>query len=69
MKKLWSGDDSTLENWCEIARLAFGEDSAAVKHLKARIEVEGPGAEVTEEMSQMNLLLATLNDHPELLVK
>lgn len=67
MKKLWSGDDSTLEAWREIARLAFGEESAAVKYLDKRIEQEGPGAEVTEDMSQMNLLLATIHDHPETL--
>ncbi|QOC57907.1 hypothetical protein phiK7B1_052 [Pseudomonas phage phiK7B1] len=69
MKKLWSGDDSTLEAWREIARLAFGEESAAVKYLDGRIEQEGPGAEVTEEMSEMNLLLATIHDHPETLDK
>lgn len=67
MKKLWSGDDSTLEAWREIARLAFGEESAAVKYLDDRIVQEGPGAEVTEDMSEMNLLLATIHDHPETL--
>lgn len=69
MKKLWSGDDSTLENWREIARLAFGEDSAAVKYLDQKIEQEGPGAEVLADMGQMNLLLATIHDHPETLAK
>lgn len=69
MKKLWSGDDSTLEAWREIARLAFGEDSAAVKYIDSKIEVEGPQAEVLDDMSGMNLLLATIHDHPELLDK
>jgi hypothetical protein len=69
MKKLWSGDDSTLKEWREIARLAFGEESAAVKYLDMKIAEHGPGAEVTEDMNAMNLLLATLNDHPELLDK
>jgi|UniRef100_A0AAU6W1I5 hypothetical protein len=67
MKKLWSGDDSTLEAWREIARLAFGEDSAAVKYLDRKIEEQGPGEEVIADMSQMNLLLATIHDHPEML--
>lgn len=67
MQKLWSGDESTLENWREIARLAFGEESAAVKYLDMKILVDGPHAEVIADMSQMNLLLATIHDHPEML--
>ena len=69
MKKLWSGDDSTLGNWREVARLAFGEESAAVVYLDRKIAEQGPNEEVIADMSQMNLLLATIHDHPEMLDK
>ncbi|MEG0063014.1 MAG: hypothetical protein RR740_00275 [Pseudomonas sp.] len=63
---LRSGEPSTLENWREIARLAFGDDSTPVKYLDSEIKVHGPKFPVFSSEASQNLLLATLQDHPEL---
>lgn len=63
--ELSNGMDSNNENWREFARLAFGDDSAAVKYMDTRIERDGPTHHVREAEPVMKLLLATIHDHPE----
>jgi hypothetical protein len=68
-KKLSNGMKSTNENWREFARLAFGDDSAAVKYMDGRIARGGSNASVREDEPVMKLLLATIHDHPEALAQ
>lgn len=63
---LRSGLPSTLENWREIARLAFGDESTPVKYLDSEIAIHGKTFPVFSSEAAQNLLLATLQDHPEL---
>lgn len=66
---LRSGEPSTLENWREIARLAFGDESTPVAYLDSEIAVHGKTFPVFSSEAAQNLLLATLQDHPELFKK
>ncbi len=62
--KMSNGQDYTLANWLELTRIAFGDESGAVRWLKG--EVERLGEDYSPEMKEgaMKLLLATLHDHP-----
>lgn len=52
MKKLSTGQDSTLGNWRALAAVTFGEDSAATKFLDEKISNEGANAEVVADEGQ-----------------
>ncbi len=63
MKKLSTGDDSTLGSYLKMSKMFFGEDSGAVKFLESKIE-ESPNRENEEvivEEGQMIYLLSTQN--------
>lgn len=62
---LSNGMKSTNGNWREFARLAFGDESAAVKYMDHRIGLTSENNTVRETEPVMRLLLATINDHPE----
>jgi hypothetical protein len=62
MRKLSTGDDSTLGNYRELSALVFGEDSPATKFIDQKI-VESPNGaeeEVIVDESQMLYLLGSL---------
>lgn len=50
MKKLSTGEDSTLGNYLKLAKLVFGENGNAVKFLEAKI-AESPNGEAEEVIS------------------
>ena len=58
-----NGQAYTLENWREIARLAFGDKSPAVEYIDKEIDHMGPTYEPELDEPAMNLLLATIDDH------
>lgn len=61
MKKLSTGDDSTLGNYRKLSLAIFGEDSPQVRFLEKEIEESGsPYAEVIQDESQMLLLLGSM---------
>ena len=63
MKKLSTGDDSTLGSYLKMSKSFFGEDSGAVKFLESKIE-ESPNRENEEvivDEGQMIYLLSTQN--------
>ncbi len=57
MKKLSTGQDSTLKNYKELAETFFGEDSAAVKFLDEKIQQHGEDEQVLADERQMIQLL------------
>jgi hypothetical protein len=59
MKKLSTGEDSTLGNYRKLSVAFFGEDSGAVKFLDAKIAEQGEDEEVVADEGQMVYLLAT----------
>lgn len=60
MKKLSTGDDSTLGNYRKLSVAFFGEDSGAVKFLDEKIaeSPNGEGEEVIADEGQMVMMLA-----------
>lgn len=62
MRKLSTGDDSTLGNYRKLAVLFFGEGNKAVKYLDEKIAESPDGAdeEVIADESQMVYLLGTM---------
>ena len=58
MKKLSTGDDSTLGNYRKLAAVFFGEDSGGVKYLDKKIAEQGEEEEVVADEGQMIYLLA-----------
>lgn len=62
MKKLSTGDDSTLGNWLKLAKAAFGEDSEPVRMLENKIKESpnGEEEEVIAEEGQFLMLLSLL---------
>ena len=63
MKKLSTGDDSTLGNYRRLASASFGESSEAVHYLDRKIAGSPHGAdeEVIADESQMVQLLGTMS--------
>lgn len=59
MKKLSTGDDSTLGNYRKLSVAFFGEDSGAVKFLDEKIaeSPNGEGEEVIADEGQMVMML------------
>ena len=57
VKKLSTGDESTLGNYRRLAAAFFGEDSKAVQYLDGKIAEEGADAEVLADEGQMVVLL------------
>jgi hypothetical protein len=62
MRKLSTGDDSTLGNYRKLAAAFFGEDSKAVSFLDEKIaeSPNGENEEVVADEGQMVHLLGTL---------
>ncbi len=60
MKKLSTGDDSTLGNYRKLAAIFFGEESKAVKFLDQKIKEGSEDDEVIADERQMVLLLGTM---------
>lgn len=62
MKKLSTGDDSTLANYRKLAAAVFGEDSKAVAFLDKKIEdsPNGDAEEVLVDEGQMIQMMASL---------
>jgi hypothetical protein len=63
MRKLSTGEDSTLGNYLKLATLFFGEESESVKFLKYKIAESpyGKNEEVIADESQMIYLLVEVN--------
>lgn len=63
MRKLSTGQDSTLGNYRSLSVAFFGEDSEAVKFLDGKIaeSPNGESEEVVANEQQMIYLLATLH--------
>ena len=63
MKKLSTGQDSTLKNWLRLSRIFFGEGSEAVKFLKNKIDVapNGENEEVIADEPQLIFMLYELD--------
>ena len=62
MKKLSTGDDSTLASYRKLASLFFGERSKAVQFIDAKISIspDGQNEEVFADESQMVNLLYSM---------
>ncbi len=63
MKKISTGEDSTLENWIRLSNLFFGEDSRATEFLKnkAKQSPNGIQEEVIADEGQLILALSIMN--------
>lgn len=68
-KSLSNGMENTNDNWREFARLAFGDDSAAIKYMDYIIRRDGGDHKPRDTEGTMKLLLSTIHDHPELIEK
>lgn len=62
MKKLSTGQDSTLENWITYSSLVFGENSKATKFLKNKADDSPNGLqeEVIADEGQLIMVLARM---------
>jgi len=62
MRKLSTGDDSTLGSYKKLTAIVLGEESAAVKYLDNKIaqSPKGENEEVLADESQMLLMLFSL---------
>lgn len=62
MRKISTGEDSTLGTYRKIANIIFGEDSPAVKFLDEKIaeSPNGENEEVIADESQMLYLIANM---------
>jgi hypothetical protein len=65
MKKLSTGQDSTLENWIALSTAAFGTESKATEFLKERSEASPNGLqeEVIADERQLIGVLINLHKH------
>lgn len=65
MKKLSTGQDSTLENWIGLSAVFFGEDSPATKFLieKANTAPDGIHTEVISDERQLIYALVNMAAH------
>lgn len=63
IRKMSNGEAYTLENWREVARLAFGDKSPAVEYIDKEIATHGKKFNPSLDEPAMNLLLATIDDH------
>jgi len=63
MRKLSTGQDSTLGNYMILTRIFFGEGSKAVAYLQKKIDESpnGAGEEVIADESQMVHLLGQIH--------
>ncbi|MBK8467644.1 MAG: hypothetical protein IPL32_17660 [Chloracidobacterium sp.] len=63
MKKLSTGDDSTLKNYRKLASMVFGADSPQVKYLDEEIakSPNGENEEVIADEGQVLYLLGSLS--------
>ncbi len=63
MRKLSTGEDSTLGNYMILTRIFFGEDSKAVAYLQKKIDESpnGAGQEVLADESQVVHLLGRIH--------
>lgn len=61
MKKISTGQDSTLRNWIDLSIFAFGEDSPATKFLQEKAEKGSLDEEVIADEGQLLMLLHKLN--------
>lgn len=64
MKKLSTGQDSTLGNWIELSSGVFGKDSEATKFLvkKANDSPKGLNTEVISDEVQLLMVLTKLHN-------
>jgi len=62
MRKLSTGDDSTLGSYKKLTAIVLGEESAAVQYLNKKISEspKGENEEVLADESQMLLMLFSL---------
>lgn len=62
MKKLSTGQDSTLESYLILCNLVFGEDSAQSKFIQSKVDESPDGLkeEVIAAESQMLILLGSM---------
>jgi hypothetical protein len=63
MKKLSTGDDSTLGNYLKLSNVFFGENSEASLFLKTKINEQSENSEVIQDEGQMIYLLQSLNQN------
>lgn len=67
MKKLSTGEDSTLGNYLKLSKLVFGGSSNAVKFLESKIE-ESPNGEaeevISDETQMVYLLMGIDHQYP-----
>lgn len=63
MKKLSTGQDSTLENWISLSTSVFGKDSKATKFLitKSDESINGIKGEVITDERQLLMVLGNLH--------
>ncbi len=63
MKKLSTGDDSTLGNWLKLVKTFMGEDCPAAQYLQQKIDNSPNGAdeEVIADEPQLLHTLANMN--------
>lgn len=68
MKKLSTGQDSTLENWIKLSTMAFGKDSKATNFLEEKIKIypEGLQEEVISDESQLITVLYKIHTDGEI---
>lgn len=62
MRKLSTGEDSTLGNWKELAIAFFGEDSPQVEFLQNKIDEFGEDDEVIADEAQLLMVLVSLSE-------
>lgn len=68
MKKLSTGQASTLGNYLNLTKMFFGETSPAVKFLQDKIDKSPMGAEeevIADESQMLHLLVTTHNNGAE----
>lgn len=53
MKKLSTGQDSTLGNWYKMCAAFFGENTAPTKFIKNKMDEQGEDTEVIADEGQL----------------
>ena len=61
MKKLSTGDDSTLGNWLKLSEVVCGVESKATKFLEGKIKESSSEEEVVVDEGQFLLVLMQLH--------
>jgi hypothetical protein len=61
VKKLSTGQDSTLGNWHGLCVIAFGEDSPATQFIKGKMDEQGADEPVVADESQLLHVLGTIH--------